>query len=102
MAQLELFHNGSDTSRDAARSMDPHAGNCRRAILDHIRAAPDGATCDEIEHALRMRHQNVSARLRELSLEDLVRDSGDRRPTRSGRRARVYVATGSTPTEGTA
>jgi hypothetical protein len=95
MAQLTLpFVAGSDTSRDAARSMDEHAAPCRRAILAHIRDAPDGATCDEIEVALRMRHQNASARLRELSLGEWIRDSGERRPTRSGRRARVYVAVG--------
>lgn len=94
MLQLELpFVSGSDTSSAAARSMDPHAGPCRAAVYQRVKTAPEGATCDEIEQALRMRHQNVSARLRELVLAGAIVDSGSRRPTRSGRRARVYVVT---------
>lgn len=94
MLQLELpFVSGSDTSTDAARSMDPHAARCRASVYHAVKEAPNGATCDEIEATLRMRHQNVSARLRELVLANAIVDSGARRPTRSGRNARVYVVT---------
>jgi hypothetical protein len=84
---------GSDTSQEAAASMDLFAAPCRASVYQFVRAAPEGATCDEVEAALRMRHQNVSARLRELVLGGAIRDSGERRPTRSGRRARIYVVT---------
>jgi len=51
-----------------------------------------GATDDEIEVALGMRHQTASARRRDLVLSGLAKDSGKRRKTRSGRSATVWVA----------
>jgi DNA-binding transcriptional ArsR family regulator len=91
--QLDLpYVIDSDTSRDAADSMEGVAGYCRRKILRRVRDASYGITCDEIEVALDMSHQNVSARLRELALANLIYDSGERRQTRSGRTARVYLA----------
>lgn len=50
----------------------------------------NGATDDEMEAELGMRHQTVSARRRELVLKGLVRDSGSKRDTRSGRSATVW------------
>lgn len=44
---------------------------------------PNGATCAEVEQALRLPHQTASAR---------IRDSGARRLTPSGRKAIVWVA----------
>ena len=87
-----------DTSRDAAESMKPHAGRVREAVLAIIRHSwPIGVTCDEIEVTLKLAHQTASARVRELVLAKEVVDSGQRRPTRTGRKAAVYVVMSSTP-----
>jgi hypothetical protein len=52
-----------------------------------------GATSDELEAALGLPHQTVSARLSEAKRAGWVVDTGRRRPTRSGRAAAVFVAT---------
>lgn len=82
----------ADTSRDAADSLDESLLSRLRgeifALID-VRGER-GATCDEIEVALDLRHQTASARVRELALAELIFDTGQRRRTRSGRGARVY------------
>jgi hypothetical protein len=50
-----------------------------------------GATDDEIEHALGLRHQSASARRNGLMKLGLVVDSGLKRRTHSGRQAVVWV-----------
>jgi hypothetical protein len=83
---------GSDTSIDAADSLDDGLLSRLRAqifALVDVRGH-HGATCDEIEVALKLRHQTASARLRELVLGGHIYDIGKRRPTRSGRNARIY------------
>lgn len=50
-----------------------------------------GATDDEMEIYLDMRHQTASARRRDLVIAGLVKESGERRKTRSGRTANVWV-----------
>ena len=85
-------HNGTDTSRDAAESMRPHVS----AIEGEIRVlliTLGGCTCDELEVETGLKHQTVSARLKGLADRGLIKDSGTQRKTRSGRGARVYVAT---------
>jgi predicted transcriptional regulator len=67
-----------------------NAASIRATILEHIRTTGN-ATCDEIEIRFGLRHQTASARVRELSLMKAIKDSGNRRDTRSGRSARVYV-----------
>lgn len=79
-----------DTSERAAQSMRPHAARLRNQVFAYIKSRRN-ATCDEVEVALRMRHQTASARIRELVLYRQLADSGLRRLTRSGRTARVYV-----------
>ena len=81
----------SDTSREAAMSVLPKAGSKRRRIFDLI-AGSKGVTDDELEGLTGWRHQTVSARRRELVLLELVKDSGERRKTSSGRSATVWVA----------
>ena len=83
---------GSDTSRDAAASVAPHLTRLEAVVYEHIvRQGADGSTCDEAEVATDLAHQTCSARVRGLVQKGLIIDSGDRRPTRSGRGARVYV-----------
>ena len=86
------FVAGSDTSREAAESIQPAASSMRFRVLMYIKATGrTGSTDDEIEEALNMRHQTASARRRELVLSGHVEDSTRRRKTRSGRNATVWV-----------
>jgi hypothetical protein len=82
----------SDTSRAAADSVSESAAAMRAKVYNHVVLAQVwGSTCDEVEEALNMRHQTVSARVRELVLMGLIADSGQRRKTRSGRSAAVWI-----------
>jgi hypothetical protein len=101
--QGDLFHYperpgsvaGCDTSEAAADSLaDDVLTRLRKAVWDFIRLRPYGATCDEVEIALDLRHQTASARIRELVLKDKLTITNQRRPTRSGRGARVYQVQG--------
>lgn len=82
---------GCDTSEAAAESIRPHLGQLQTAVLRCILRAPGGRTCDSVEAELDMRHQTASARIRELSQRGAIVDSGERRPTRSGRKAIVWI-----------
>jgi DNA-binding MarR family transcriptional regulator len=77
-----------DTSRKASKSMEPHLGRLQSLVLAAISACP--RTARELEADLDMRTQTVTARIRELVLLGKVEDSGLRRMTDSGRRAKVW------------
>ncbi len=79
----------SDTSRAAARSIEPSLQKLERLVILAITAA-GGATSDEIEQATGLSHQCASARCSILKQRGVIRDSGLRRRTRSGRNAAVY------------
>lgn len=81
-----------DTSVAAAQSIAGGAEQLRARVLAEI-ATRGGATCDEVEVALDLRHQTASARVNELAEEGKIADSGARRKTRSGREAIVWVVT---------
>lgn len=69
----------------------------QQSVYDFIRARYEhGATDDEIEQGLDMRHQTASARRRELVLAGRVveRRTLPRRTTRSGRSAQVWMVVG--------
>ena len=90
---LPPFASGSDTSEAAALSVKESAPSIRGKVLVKIVTAGEfGKTCDEIESIMDLRHQTASARIRELVLQGLIKDSGRRRTTRSGRGAAVYVS----------
>lgn len=83
---------GSDTSKEAAESVVSSAAAMRLKVKAYVgRHGTTGATCDEAECALSMRHQTASARLRELELATEIIKLDDKRKTRSGRNAHVYV-----------
>lgn len=87
------FAAGSDTSEEAAESMAEHAPGLEAKVLAAIVVfGMAGATTDELEAALKMTHQTCSARVNGLAERGAIADSGERRKTRSGRRATVYVA----------
>lgn len=93
MKQLPLLHNGTDTSRAAAEQIEPRRPNLRGLVLDFVRACQyRGATIDEITLHLKMQMQTVCARRNELGKLGLVADSGQRRRTRSGNTAIVWIA----------
>lgn len=80
---------GSDTSEAAAVSMEPHVSRLEEVVLGVIERAK-GATCDEVEVATGLPHQTASARVNGLMRKQVIIDSGERRLTRSGRKAVVW------------
>lgn len=92
--QLGLpYASGSVTSMAAAVSMASSAESYRQKVLEFVRAqGAHGATSDEVQSGLGLTHQNGSARVSELANRfKLIVDSGKTRPTKSGRKAVVYV-----------
>jgi hypothetical protein len=64
-------------------------------VLHEIRQrGQSGRTADEIENALRLRHQTATPRCWELKGLGLIVMTSTKRRNRSGRMGRVYVAAG--------
>lgn len=89
--------NGTDTSDAAAASIRKIVGKQLEEVLGLIRTAGmSGRTTDEVEEITGGKHQAISARFHDLHTTGRiycnVDDSKDRRPTRSGRMARIYRA----------
>ena len=79
------------TSADAWHSMQAHLGEIDGGIMWCVSDYPkNGRTCDEIERSLCLSHQTVSAQIRHLVKAGLLEDSGQTRPTSSGRQAIVW------------
>lgn len=85
------FVKGSETSKDAAERIAPALGYLQQVVLDTLSAVRPGLTTDEIEVRTGLRHQTASARVRELAQRGYIEATGEKRPTRSGRAAAVYV-----------
>lgn len=85
------FVKGSDTSEASAKRIEPALGYLQQKVLDVLRDAPKGMLCEEVERKADLSHQTASARIRELCQRGYIEDSGQRRQTRYGRQARVYV-----------
>jgi hypothetical protein len=101
--QLKLILGGAapsvagDTSEAAAHSIAPHMGRLCSMVVEYVRGqGARGATSDEVEEALDLRHQTASARLKQARDLGVLVDSGERRLTRSGRKAAVLVAAAAT------
>lgn len=95
-AQLELpYQSHSDTSIAAAVGFAARAPNARRQVHDLLVALrPEGLTDEEIQGALDMSANTERPRRIELQRAGLVCDSAQRRATRSGAHAVVWIATG--------
>jgi hypothetical protein len=80
------------TSHDALESLkkDGRLGATAQTVLAQIRIY-GGSTCDEIEYRLGMRHQTASSAIRSLVQQEILRASKQKRRTRSGREAIVWV-----------
>lgn len=86
------FHGGNAESVAAHASILPAKETLRRKVIAFVRSrGPQGATSDEIELALGLPHQTVSARITEAKAGGDLAPSGLRRLTRSGRSAAVLV-----------
>lgn len=86
-------HRGVDTSVAAAQSIAPHVSQIAQNIENLIRSRGEyGSTYSEVMASLGLGAPTVSARLRELVLHNRITASDLRRPTPSGRLARVYIA----------
>ena len=88
------FPHGSETARLAAEAIAPHAPILRDRVLAFIASrGPDGAIDEEVALGLRIRESTARARRVELRDLGIVINSGQVRPTTSGRLAVVWTAT---------
>ena len=78
------------TSADAWASMQKHLGEIDGRIMNLLSDDSRGRTCDEVEQRLCLSHQTASAQIRHLVKAGLLEDSGQTRPTSSGRKAIVW------------
>ena len=93
-ANLPGAHHGRETERAAAYEIVPKSGTQRLRVLAAIAIAEDlGRTDQELEELLDMPRPSPGNRRGELMAGGWVRDSGKRRPTRSGKDAVVWVLT---------
>jgi len=84
---------GSETSRQAAEGIEAHVGRLQELVLEYIKGCgPSGATDEQISLGLGLHTDTTRPRRVELRNLGLVRDSGQRRKTSSGRQATVWVA----------
>lgn len=89
---LPPFQAHSATSREAAIEIYPKAGTLRASVYEALAQAGDaGLTDEQIGQQIRMGGNTVRPRRVELVEKGLVRDSGRRRETGSGRKAVVWV-----------
>jgi hypothetical protein len=78
------YQPASETSREAAHAIEPHAGTQRKAVYDElVRAGAGGRTRQEIADAIGMKLQSVCGRVSELISAGLAREpDGARRDKR--------------------
>lgn len=82
-----------DTSRGAAAKVLPSTGTKRRRVYDAIMAnMSNGMTCDEVCVDTGMLVQSATSAIHTLAQDGWLVDSGQRRPTRTGVLAIVWVA----------
>ena len=84
------YQSHSATSAEAAERAEPRSGTDRAKLLAILRDAPDGLTDCEMQRWMLSSTQRP--RRVELVRAGLVEDSGQTRPTISGRKATVWRA----------
>lgn len=85
-------HSDLSTSFEAAQEIKQHIPTMQEEVLDVVELAQFyGCTDDEVELQLRKSPSSLRPRRRELVLLGRIVDSGERRKTRSGRTAKVWV-----------
>lgn len=88
-------HGGNPESQEAHESIIDH----KKIMVDKIvklalSRGLDGVTCFEIEQELDFRRSSASARVSELRRDGVLVSTERRRPTDSGRMARVFDPSG--------
>ena len=88
------YHKGGTTTeREAALSVIVHAKTLRDRVYQWlVEQGARGGTRDELDVVIGITPNVTQPRLRELEQMELIRKTNERRPTRSGRSAVVYVA----------
>ncbi len=81
----------SVTSKMSEEQLKPFAGPIGWAVRQAI-AELGGATCEQVEEYLSMKHQTVSGRIPRLVEGGYLMDSGERRENKTGRMAIVWKA----------
>ena len=72
-------HNGTETSKAAARRIAPHVSAMRAQVYDAIcMAGPAGSTRSDIANAAGIKKDTVNARVSELLTRGLVKQIGKR------------------------
>lgn len=85
-----LAIESSETSKEAARAIEPKRHHLRVLVFQALRGAPDGMTDAEIQAATGLDGSTERPRRVELVESNAVRDSGRTRLTKSGRSATVW------------
>ena len=87
-------YSDPDTSRDAAKSIEPHLFRLQTKVLIELNWAWDryrmGLTAEQIEMQTGLSGNTVRPRLVELRRKGLVVKTDERRATMSGRKAAVW------------
>ena len=86
------FHGGDDYSAAAQESSSSEDRSRQRRLVEGWITTRGDATCDEVEVGTGMSHQSCSVPIAELRAAGRLIDTGHRRPTRTGRSARVHAA----------
>ena len=91
MMQMNLppFAKSSETSRKAAISMHHETPSLRVKVYGLLLTF-GGMTAEEIQTAMNTSGSTIRPRIWELRKEGRVVDSGETRPTRSGRQATIW------------
>lgn len=77
-----------DTSIEAYESVNRGNDSWYSQVLRALEDNP--STCDELEVALQGRHQTISSRIRKGVKDGYIKSTGEKRPTRTGRKAIVW------------
>jgi hypothetical protein len=95
---VRVGHAHPETAKRAAGIASLRAGSRRKEVYDAIqRTLHRGFTDDEMETALGRSHQTLSATRNSLMNDGLIVDSGQRRRTKWGNDAIVWVVAGLPP-----
>ena len=87
------YQKHSETSLSAAQQILPKAGTLRYKLLEYIiSCGKDGCTDEEAQQNVPMAPSTPRPRREELVEMGLIKDSGDKRLTNSGRKAVVWIS----------
>lgn len=90
---INLFKKKINTeSANAYASISENKEQVRQQVYKFIRTRPKGVTADEVAEIFECSHNHVSPRISELKRDGWLRESAERRSTRSGRKAAVLYA----------